>query len=677
MEISAFAERLLRTGSLEDKLWFPDEGISAFSDLHRHLAADILTSVNEPGRPPSLRFGSEEKKKTAFPTSSDLKQESSRGIVLHFFANHELLAMELMALALLKFPDAPDKFRLGIVQTIAEEQIHMRLYMQRMQDYGVPFGDVSVNRFFWDLLKDMRTPLDYVTRMSLTFEQANLDFSLHYQQLFANLGDTPTADILQRVYSEEIGHVKYGVAWFNRWRDQDSSDWKAYNDLLPYPMTPSRAKGIGFDREGRRSAGLSETFIEELFVYQHSKGRPPVVFFFNPSAEMEALYPLASFTEPAPVAEIRRDLASLMMFLAHSDDVVLTEERPSTEFLSSCIDAGLKLPQFATWKDISDRTVTRFEPWGRTKYSMQQIAAFAGRILEPNEAETDRKFFSKQWCAENITSRREFADFPVKILTTEASVEETAREHLTCSETPLALKAPFGSSGRNMLRIMRPGIDSNQAKWVSGVLKVQGALIAEPWVKKISDLSVQVDISNDQIKILGTTRFITDKRGQYIGHFLGKKFFNFDSAFHRALHELSIDKQLNAAALKAAELMRSAGYLGPAGIDAFLWQDHEGQLRLRPCVEINPRYTMGRIALEIEKKLISHKGHALWLHIGARMAPAFGCKELSAVPERLKSKYGDQIFFTNDPRSCRSVLTTVFTGTACEDALQTILPAMV
>jgi hypothetical protein len=42
----------------------------------------------------------------------------------------------------------------------------------------------------------------------------------------------------------------------------------------------------------------------------------------------------------------------------------------------------------------------------------------------------------------------------------------------------------------------------------------------------------------------------------------------------------------------------AVGYHGPIGIDAFLYRE-AGMMRMKPVVEINPRYTMGRLTLEL------------------------------------------------------------------------------
>ena len=67
-----------------------------------------------PGRPRDLEFKAQGVARDEFPGLERLEQERERGRLLHFFANHELLATELMALVLLRFPDAPAAFRRGV-----------------------------------------------------------------------------------------------------------------------------------------------------------------------------------------------------------------------------------------------------------------------------------------------------------------------------------------------------------------------------------------------------------------------------------------------------------------------------------------------------------------------------------------------------------------------------------
>jgi uncharacterized ferritin-like protein (DUF455 family) len=679
MNIQQFAEQILKSANLADKLYFPKEGLNSFTDIK----TSVSSIPDLPGRPPSLAMRSSDGKKTPFPTAADLKSQSARGIVLHFFANHELLAMELMALALLKFPEADAKFRLGIVHTIQEEQNHMRLYQKRMRDYGVDFGAVAVSSYFWDSISNMQSPMDYVIRMSMTFEQANLDFSLFYKELFNEIGDTETAEILDQVYREEIGHLKYGVTWFNRWRDVGLDEWQAYSKNLPFPMTPSRAKGIGFDRHGRKTAGLSDKFIDELYVYQCSKGRPPVVYFFNPASEMEALFPENSFTVPSAVNDVSQDLASLMMFVSQCDDVVISQQRPSTEFLTLYKNAGFALPQFADWTELSNRTITRFEPWGKTKYSQKLIDSFPGRIVETQSVVPPEHLFSKQWAIENFRDSGP-ESFPSTIVTDKQAVIDLAKKFLAEEECPLVIKAPHGSSGRNMIRVMRPGLEPKQITWIETTLKSQRSLICEPWVEKVTDLSVQIQVGATGTKILGITNFLTDKRGQYIGHFLGKKFHHIEQDFHREFHRQEFQRKLEEKANEVGEQLFVNGYRGPAGIDAFVFKSKDG-LNLRRLVEINPRFTMGRIAFELEK-MVPYKTKAIWLHLSKNTIKHFGWQNFSDCAGSLSSQFpkkfgkispkdhrpqlSEGILFTNDPARAVSMVSILFVGDACDFAIK-------
>ncbi len=338
MELRDFAEQILFAPTLEAKLRAPE----AITD---ERPGPPIVAPATPGRPTRLRFKPPGSRKADFPGTHRLEEESERGRLLHFFANHELLATELMALALLRFPEAPAAFRRGVLRTLQDEQEHTRLYLDRMKSCGIEFGQLPVSGYFWRAISGMANPMDFVAGLSLTFEQANLDFARHFARAFTAVGDAESARLLDRIHRDEIAHVASGLKWFRRWKNPGQSDWEAFCQQLKFPLSPQRAKGPALDVEGRRAAGLEANFIDALNVFSRSKGRTPSVFVFNPLAEGHIAQG-RSFTPAKHQTQLARDLANLPQYLCQQDDLVLVERRPSVQFLSAIKQAGFPLPEF-------------------------------------------------------------------------------------------------------------------------------------------------------------------------------------------------------------------------------------------------------------------------------------------------------------------------------------------
>jgi hypothetical protein len=63
--------------------------------------------------------------------------------------------------------------------------------------------------------------------------------------------------------------------------------------------------------------------------------------------------------------------------------------------------------------------------------------------------------------------------------------------------------------------------------------------------------------------------------------------------------------------------LREAGYVGPVGVDAFVYRKcGSGVLALRRVVEVNPRYTMGRLAWELMRRVSA--GHWVRFEIATK-----------------------------------------------------------
>lgn len=583
-----FAERLLFGERLEDKLFHPEK-----IDFQKFSA---ISKPNRPGRPANLVFSKER-----LPFPKDFSSEHSRGIALQFFANHELLAIELMALCLLRFPDAPINFQRGIVHIISEEQEHLQMYLNRSKQLGIGIGEVPVNSFFWDCLATMNDPMDFVIGMGLTFEQANLDHCVYYRRLFDAVEDYDTVDILDQVYVDEIRHVKHGLHWFRKWKPSEQADFFVHEQALDLPLSPMRAKGLFFDIKARKEIGFDDEYIKNLQIYSLSKGRPSNVYLFRPNCELDQ-----TGQEPKKIAkEMERALAPLMLFLAQKDDIVLSEMLPLSQ-LQEFQRVGVHLPQFVQNLDaLKDRYLGEFRPWG---WSAKIATELGGKF--PNN---HRKLYGKAWGAECLQAflEEQNEDFLCTLDTVGracSSIDELVTEGqklFECGYQEHILKANFGTAGRGAKRTSFP-YDENTITWARKILRQQKQIILEPRLARLVDYSIQLQVGSEQIKQVTVGRFETSEQGQYLGHHLDAFQKGLDREILRFLHGDGKDKhqfrRINSSVTQfVGQKLQKEGFLGATGIDAFIYRDLAGKLRIRPIVEVNPRITMGRIAFETKR----------------------------------------------------------------------------
>ncbi len=254
-QIRDFALGVLSTEVLEEKL---APATSELSDDHPgppHRAS-------APGRPTNLGIRSAREVKV--PKIGGLADRRQRSRVLHALANHELQAAELFAWALLAFPDAPPKFRRGLLSILGDEQRHTRMYIARLEAAGNRFGDFPVTGYFWNKIDGIASPLDFICAMSLTFENANLDHAVEYAEAARQAGDARTAAVIDRIHRDEVEHVRFGWTWLQVFKEADQSAWQTYRDHLKWPLRPAKARGRVFHRSGREAAGLDADFIRRL-----------------------------------------------------------------------------------------------------------------------------------------------------------------------------------------------------------------------------------------------------------------------------------------------------------------------------------------------------------------------------------------------------------------------------
>lgn len=565
--VREFAERVLLSDSLAEKLTPAPKTLTIDPPKRGTFAAPKL-----PGRPAHL-LPQANPGRSPFPSDDQIHNEEQRGILLHFFANHELLAVELMALALLKFPDAPDSFRRGVLRTLHEEQNHTRWYLQRLHDLGTEFGSYHLSPMIWSHISSMTSPLDYVSRLSLTFEQANLDYAKHYSQVLKNAGDPESAALLHKIYHDEIAHVGYGLKWLRRWKENAQTDWDAWHQQLHFPLSPIRAKGlVPFNEEGRRRAGLNDHFIRALKNFQASRGRSPDLYWFNPEVEITTHHPNQAL--PQKIHNLAADLESAFALAApSSDDLVLLRRLPSDHWRESLAQKGLTFPEIAPLdqKDnlLKTRKIRQIHPWGQSNPTLlsRQLTLDLRQILP-------------------------FPAPPAQICTTPKEVTD----FLSTQSPPDWLAKPlYSSAGRGLIRFPK---DSPPP--------LKSPHLIEPWLEKTREFSLLYQANPPEqggLRFLAVTHQIVSPTGQWLASLSAPKATHQLPAAEARLMATEVLPAAKTSILDALNsLLAPHSYVGPICLDSFFYQDAQG-LHWHPVSEINVRWSMGRLAHQFRNKL--------------------------------------------------------------------------
>ena len=219
--------------------------------------------LTQPGRPLELVQRTERKKAAK---SGALKDTAKRAELLHTFLHHELQAAELMAWAILAFPETPEPFRRGLLGILRDELRHMGLYRAHLETLGHPFGSMPIKDWFWERVPGASvTPLQFVARLGVGFEGGNLDHGARFTGSFASAGDARAAEIQGLITEEEVAHAAFALHWFRNFAGE--LEFEKWRVMLPEPISPSMTRGKPINLEARRRAGFPEAFLAALAAW--------------------------------------------------------------------------------------------------------------------------------------------------------------------------------------------------------------------------------------------------------------------------------------------------------------------------------------------------------------------------------------------------------------------------
>jgi hypothetical protein len=247
----------------------------------------------------------------------------------------------------------------------------------------------------------------------------------------------------------------------------------------------------------------------------------------------------------------------------------------------------------------------------------------------------------------------------------------------------IVVKSSFGVAGSNALRLFEPEILPTQLRWLENAFMQNRELVVEPWLERMQDFSVQLEMSERGLKLCGFTGLHCDARGQFSANFA-------EPHFHKRI-PAKVISQFNAAADISGLLLefyseifaaletelRRADFAGPIGIDAFAYRDANGSVKLKPVVEINPRYTMGRVLVELMRQTCQNC-HGSFRLVNTAQLRAEGFENFSGFAKSVVEKFPLQLegqplrlrsgaLCLNDPAAAQVCLAVFQVGRAAFD----------
>jgi uncharacterized ferritin-like protein (DUF455 family) len=192
--------------------------------------------------------------------------QAGRIALLHALAHIELNAIDLGWDIIARFSgeDLPRAFFDDWVGVAAEEACHFELLANRLDDFSARYGDLPAHDGLWEAAA--ATDDDLLARLAvvpLVLEARGLDVTPEMVARLERVGDMPSAEILRRIYRDEIGHVAIGLRWFDH--------LCRTRGLVPEEVFQDRVKrcfkgGLKppFNREARAAAGFPPHYYEPL-----------------------------------------------------------------------------------------------------------------------------------------------------------------------------------------------------------------------------------------------------------------------------------------------------------------------------------------------------------------------------------------------------------------------------
>ena len=312
---------------------------------------------------------------------------------------------------------------------------------------------------------------------------------------------------------------------------------------------------------------------------------------------------------------VLNELAPLIGLLAQAGDLVQVHDDAMPADVPECLGHA----KFVRRSDLAaDDGVHRIIPWGWTEQTRRAAmkAKMSPAEIPTTEAVTyvNSRDFSARFDVV-ACDRAEFLPFSAgnfgAICRDISGWECGVRQMERCGFRRWVAKPQISHAGRNRLLANGTALNAQQRGWLDKHLAQRGSVYLEPWVRPDEECGLQFEIispdspiakTESRVQLVGASGLLNDHVGRYQGSLIRHDDLLTNAWRSAVTHGVSV-----------CEAAAAAGYFGPIGIDCFRFSLPDGSQALRMCNDVNARFTMGRLALQLRSSLQSLQC-GVWCH---------------------------------------------------------------
>jgi uncharacterized ferritin-like protein (DUF455 family) len=191
--------------------------------------------------------------------------DANRRALLHAVAHIELNAIDLAFDIIARFGGTmPRNFTDDWISVGDDESRHFSLVSERLKASDSYYGDLPAHDGLWQSSQD--TAANLAARLAIVpmvLEARGLDVTPSMIAQFRRVGDDASADVLQVIYNDEIGHVATGSRWFKFLANQTNQNPETWFHNLVSEYFRGYLKPP-FNENARDKAGMPNTFYLPL-----------------------------------------------------------------------------------------------------------------------------------------------------------------------------------------------------------------------------------------------------------------------------------------------------------------------------------------------------------------------------------------------------------------------------